>query len=405
MKIHEYQAAELFRSYGLLVPTGHLAESVDEAVFIAENLLPCVIKAQVHSGGRGKAGGVKLARTPEEVEKITGEMLGMKLVTRQTGPEGKIVRKVYLTETVNVSREYYTSVTTDNESGNYVMILSAEGGTEIEEISAQHPERILKVPVSVTEGFKRYQGILAADFLGLSGENQKELIRILQGMIRLYTEKDCSLVEINPLVLTEEGRLVCLDAKVNFDDNALFRHPEIVALRDVTEEDEREYKASEFGLNYISLKGNIGCLVNGAGLAMATMDEIKAMGGEPANFLDVGGSATAEKVAAAFRLLLSDDNVEAIFVNIFGGIMHCDIIAEGVITAVAETGLNLPLVVRLEGTNAKEGQRLLRESHLAIIPASDMADGAKKAVEAAKTYREAKEARRETTDADKGGAL
>ncbi len=397
MKIHEYQAAELFRSYGLPVPEGHLAESVEEAVLIAENLHPCVIKAQVHSGGRGKAGGVKLAHTPEDVKKITGEMLGMKLVTRQTGPEGKLVRKVYLTETVDISREYYVSVTTDNESGNLVMILSAEGGTEIEEISARFPERILKVPVSVTEGFKRYQGILASDFLGLSGGNQKELIGILQGMIRLYLEKDCSLVEINPLVLTKEGKLICLDAKVNFDDNALFRHPEIVALRDVGEEDEREYKASEFGLNYISLKGNIGCLVNGAGLAMATMDVIKAMGGEPANFLDVGGSATAEKVTAAFRILLSDENVEAIFVNIFGGIMHCDIIAEGVITAVSETGLTLPLIVRLEGTNAKEGQQLLRESGLTIIPAYDMADGAKKAVEAARSFRKAKES-------EKGGA-
>ena len=389
MKIHEYQASQLFRAYDLPIPEGHLAVTAGEAYEIAKALTPCVVKAQIHSGGRGKAGGVKMASTPEEAKKTASEMLGMKLVTKQTGSEGKTVRKVYLSETVNVKKEYYLSVTTDSGSGSLMIIASAEGGTEIEEIAKNHPEKILKVPVSVTEGFKRYQGLRLADYLDLSGDHQKELLKILQGMIRLFLEKDASLVEINPLVLTEEGNLLCLDAKINFDDNALFRHPEITELRDIDEEDAREYEASKFGLNYISLHGNIGCLVNGAGLAMATMDEIQAKGGAPANFLDVGGSATAEKVTAAFRLLISDEKVEAIFVNIFGGIMHCDIIAEGVITAVSETGLKLPLIIRLEGTNAAEGKKMLDESGLDLITASDMADGAEKAVAAAKVYHSA----------------
>ena len=390
MKIHEYQAAELFLSYGLPVPEGCLCLNKEEAYEAAKTLVPCVVKAQVHSGGRGKAGGVKIAADPEEAKRITEEMLGMKLVTKQTGPQGKIVRKVLLSRIIKTEKEYYLSVTTDSESGNLMIIASFEGGTEIEETAKNHPERILKIPVSVTEGFKRYQGLRACDYLKLEGENQKELLGILQGMIRLYLEKDASLVEINPLVLTEEGKLICLDAKVNFDDNALYRHPEITALRDIDEEDPKEYEASQFGLNYISLQGNIGCLVNGAGLAMATMDEIKAKGGEPANFLDVGGSATKEKVTAAFRLLTSDEKTEAIFVNIFGGIMHCDTIAEGVITAVSETGLKLPLIVRLEGTNAEEGKRLLNESDMDVITAVDMADGAEKAVNAARAWHKAR---------------
>ena len=387
MKIHEYQAAGLFREYGLPVPDGAVASSAEEAAEKAMAMGRCVIKAQIHSGGRGKAGGVKIAADAGEAGIIAGRMLGSRLVTRQTGPEGKLVRKVYMYPIVSVKKEYYLSVTTDGGTGNLVIIASEAGGTEIEETARLHPEKLVQIPVSVTEGYKPYEGLLAADVLGLSGDNRKELQGILRGLVRLYTEKDASLAEVNPLVLTEEGRLLCLDAKVNFDDNALFRHPEIAALRDPEEEDPREYAAAGFGLNYISLHGNIGCLVNGAGLAMATMDEIKAMGGEPANFLDVGGSATAEKVAAAFRLLISDEKVEAIFVNIFGGIMHCDTIAEGVIAAVAETGLALPLVVRLEGTNAKEGRRLLAESGLNLITAEDMADGAKKAVEAAKAFR------------------
>ena len=395
MKIHEYQAAELFRAYGLPVPEGYLVTEKEEAFEKASVLGSCVVKAQIHSGGRGKAGGVKVAKTPEEAAAITEEMLGKCLVTKQTGPEGKIVRKVYLTEVVSVEKEYYLSVTTDNESGDLVIIVSEAGGTEIEETAKLYPEKLKKIPVSVTEGFKTYQGLMAADFLKLEGENRKELQQILSGMVKLYLEKDASLAEINPLVRTEEGSLLCLDAKINFDDNALFRHPEITALRDVDEEDPKEYEASKYGLNYISLSGNIGCLVNGAGLAMATMDEIKAMGGTPANFLDVGGSATKEKVTAAFRLLTADEKVEAIFVNIFGGIMHCDTIAEGVTAAVAETGLTLPLVVRLEGTNAEEGKQILKASGLKITAADDMADGARKAVDEAKAFHQAK----------KGGAL
>ncbi len=383
MKIHEYQAVNLFKEYGLPVPEGKLAESEEEAVKLSEGFTPCVLKAQVHSGGRGKAGGVKAARNTEEVRDAAEKLFGMRLVTRQTGPEGKIVRKVLLSETVDVVREFYVSITTDNESGNPVLMMSSDGGTEIEETAKLHPEKILRIPVSVTEGYKNYQGILAADFLGLEGENRKELQSVLKGLVRLYGEKDCSLAEINPLVIDGNGKLMCLDAKINFDDNALFRHPEIAELRDPQEEDPREYEASQTGLNYIHLNGNIGCLVNGAGLAMATMDEIHAYGGEPANFLDVGGSATSEKVKAAFRLLLSDKNVRAIFVNIFGGIMHCDTIAEGIIRAVSETKLELPLIVRLEGTNSEEGRKMLRESGLAIIPAEDMKDGAIKAVKAA----------------------
>ena len=391
MKIHEYQAAGLFREYGLPVPEGKTAFSVREAVELAKDFTPCVIKAQVHSGGRGKAGGVKFAADLPSVKEIAEGMFGMRLITKQTGSAGKIVRKLYLTEPAVIQREYYLAVTVDNETGNYVIIASNDGGMEIEETAKVHPERILRVPVSVTEGFKNYEGALIAEDFGLSSLQEKELCRILRGMVRIMEEKDASLVEINPLVITAEGKLVCLDAKVNFDDNALYRHPEIAALRDPEEEDPREVEASSYGLNYIHLDGNIGCLVNGAGLAMATMDEIHAFGGEPANFLDVGGSATAEKVKAAFRLLISDENVEAIFVNIFGGIMHCDTIAEGVIEAAMETGLRLPLIVRLEGTNAELGRKLLKESGLAILPASDMAEGARKAVEQARLYAKTRE--------------
>ena len=383
MKIHEYQAVNLFKEYGLPVPEGKLAESEEEAVKLSEGFTPCVLKAQVHSGGRGKAGGVKAARNTEEVRDAAEKLFGMRLVTRQTGPEGKIVRKVLLSETVDVVREFYVSITTDNESGNPVLMMSSDGGTEIEETAKLHPEKILRIPVSVTEGYKNYQGILAADFLGLEGENRKELQSVLKGLVRLYGEKDCSLAEINPLVIDGNGKLMCLDAKINFDDNALFRHPDVMELRDVLEEDPKEARAKEFDLNYVSLDGNIGCLVNGAGLAMATMDIIRKFGAKPANFLDVGGSATTERVTRAFELLLSDSRVEAIMVNIFGGIMKCDVIAEGIVAAAKTTGLSIPLVVRLEGTNVELGKKILDESGLAIIPASDMADAARKAVAAA----------------------
>ena len=384
MKIHEYQAKELLLAYGAPVPAGTVAETPEDVRKAAESMLPCVVKAQVHSGGRGKAGGVKLAKTAEEAEEIARQMLGMRLVTKQTGAEGKIVHKVLVTEAVEVKKEYYLSVTGDMNRAGLVIVASSAGGTEIEETAKTAPEAIIQVPVSAVLGLKSYEVIETADRIGLPQALRAQFQTILDAMVRLYLEKDCSLVEINPLVETEGGTLLCLDAKVNFDDNALYRHPELSALRDVEEEDEKEYRASQFDLNYVSLDGSIGCLVNGAGLAMATMDIIQKFGGSPANFLDVGGSATTERVAAAFEILLSDQHVKAIFVNIFGGIMKCDVIAEGIVSAAKKTGLPVPLVVRLEGTNVERGREILRESGMQIIPASDMADGARKAVEAAK---------------------
>ncbi len=383
MKIHEYQAKDLLRSYGAPVPEGEVVTSAEQAAEAAEKYGRCVLKAQVHSGGRGKAGGVKLANNADEARSLAGKMLGMRLVTNQTGREGRIVRKLLVTPAVKVKKEFYLSITGDNENASMVIIASADGGTEIEETAKTHPERITRVGISAVEGFKRYEGLQVAVILELSGENETELIDLLASMTRLYRDKDCSLVEINPLVLTEEGHLLCLDAKVSFDDNALFRHSELKELRDIDEEDPREYRASQFDLNFVSLSGNIGCLVNGAGLAMATMDIIKHFGGEPANFLDVGGSASKEKVQAAFELLLSDHNVRAIFVNIFGGIMKCDVIAEGVAAAAREMRIAIPLVVRLEGTNVELGKRILAASGLKIIAAESMADGARKAVAAA----------------------
>ena len=387
MKIHEYQAKELLASYGVPVPQGIPVTTPEQAYEIACRYGSCVVKAQVHSGGRGKAGGVKFAKTPEDAKSIAAQMLGMKLVTKQTGPEGKIVKKVLIAQPVDVKREFYLSITGDSERAGLVIVASAAGGTEIEETAKEHPEAIVQIPISVTEGFKSYQGIRAAEVLGLEGELQKQLIAMLAKMTRAYIEKDCSLIEINPLVETEEGNLLCLDAKVNFDDNALFRHPEVLALRDIDEEDPKEYKASLSDLNYVSLDGDIGCLVNGAGLAMATMDIIKNFGGKPANFLDVGGSATTERVKAAFEILLSDGNVKAILVNIFGGIMKCDIIAEGLVQATREMGISIPIVVRLEGTNVDLGRKIIEDSGLTIIAASDMADGARKAIAAAKGER------------------
>ena len=388
MKIHEYQAKELLGAYGAPVPSGTVVYSPEEAERAAAAFDVCVVKAQVHSGGRGKAGGVKLAHDPREAREIAEAMLGMQLVTKQTGPEGKTVRKLLLTEAVDVQKEFYLSITGDNERAGLVIVASAAGGTEIEDTAREHPELIVQIPVSAVAGFKRYEALRAAEVLGLCGENEKELTALLDAMFRLYMDKDCSLVEINPLVLTSAGHLLCLDAKVNFDDNALYRHPELAPLRDVDEEDPKEVQASKFDLNYIRLDGSIGCLVNGAGLAMATMDIIKHFGGEPANFLDVGGSATEERVTAAFEILLSDPHVRTIFVNIFGGIMKCDVIARGVVAAAKATGLGIPLVVRLEGTNASLGKEILAGSGMDIIAAADMADGARKAVEAAKASAE-----------------
>ena len=384
MKIHEYQAKEMLASYGVPVPKGIPAKTPEQAYEIASRFGSSVVKAQVHSGGRGKAGGVKFAKTPEDAKRIAGEILGMKLVTKQTGPEGKIVRQVLISEAVDVVREFYLSITGDSERAGLVIVASAAGGTEIEETAKEHPEAIVQIPVSAIEGFKGYEGIRAAEVLGLEGDLQTQLISILGKLVKLYIEKDCSLVEINPLVQTTDGKLLCLDAKVNFDDNAMFRHPELIPMRDINEEDPKEYKASLSDLNYVSLDGDIGCLVNGAGLAMATMDIIRNFGGNPANFLDVGGSATTERVKAAFEILLSDGNVKAIFVNIFGGIMKCDIIAEGLVQATREMGVSIPIVVRLEGTNVDAGRRIINGSGLSIISASDMADGARKAIQAAK---------------------
>ena len=382
MKIHEYQAKRLLESYRVPVPRGYMAENPDQAFEAAVELGECVVKAQVHSGGRGKAGGVKFARTPREAMEITKAMIGTTLVTHQSGP--KLVRKVLVTQAVGVRREMYLSITGRNENADLVIVASAAGGVEIEETAKTNPDAIVQIPISIEEGLTNEEMMKTAKLFNLNEEQTKTLGVILTGMLQLYLEKDCSLVEINPLVETDKGEILCLDAKVNFDDNALFRHPDILKLRDIDEEDPKEYKASLSDLNYVSLDGDIGCLVNGAGLAMATMDIIKNFGGSPANFLDVGGSATTEKVKAAFEILLSDGNVKAIFVNIFGGIMKCDIIAEGLVQATREMGVKIPIVVRLEGTNVDLGREIIRKSGLSIIAATDMADGARKAIQAAK---------------------
>ncbi len=387
MKIHEYQAKELLASYGVAVPGGLLATNVEEVVEATKTYCPCVLKAQVHSGARGKAGGVKFVKTPEEAKEVASRMFGMTLVTRQTGPEGKVVKKILVAQPVEIKREFYLSLTTSSETAGLVIVASADGGMEIEETAKTHPERIAQIPLSVVSGFRTYEGIQVAKALGLTGDLQKELIVMLKAFYKLYVEKDCSLIEINPLVETADGHLLCLDAKINFDDNALFRHPELAALRDIEQEDKKEYQASLFDLNYVSLEGDIGCLVNGAGLAMATMDIIKNFGGNPANFLDVGGSATTERVKAAFEILLSDPKVKVIFINIFGGIMKCDIIAQGVVEATKEIGVKIPIVVRLEGTNVQKGEEIIKNSQLPIIQAIDMADGARKAIAAAKAGR------------------
>ena len=386
MKIHEYQAKELLGKYGVSVQQGVMAETPEAAAEAARSLggQLWVIKAQVHSGGRGKAGGVKLAHSPEEAAEVTRNMLGMKLVTNQTGPDGKIVRKVLVTEGADIEKEYYLSVTVDNEHAGFMIIASGEGGTEIEETAVKHPEKIIKEFIPYATGLKDYHARYVGAKMGIAPEHIKTFVAMLKGMYAVLLEKDCSLVEINPLVLTKQGVLMALDAKVNFDDNALFRHPDIVALRDIFEEDAKEVEAGKYDLNYVSLDGNIGCMVNGAGLAMATMDIIKAFGGLPANFLDVGGSATTERVTAAFKILLSDPNVKAIMVNIFGGIMKCDVIAEGIVVAARETGLTIPLIVRLDGTNVERGKEILASSGLKITPASSMAEAAHLSVNAVK---------------------
>ncbi len=386
MKIHEYQARELFVQFGIPCPKGFLAVTAEEAVNAAEQIseYPVVIKAQIHSGGRGKAGGVKLCKTKEDVKAFSTELIGKTLYTHQTGPEGKVVRKIFVTSGCAIAKEYYVSMTVDSANASIVMIASAEGGTEIEELSKNHPEKILQMRIDPTIGYKDYNGWEMAEKLGLSDDKAKAFVKIARGMYKLFVAKDCSLVEINPLVETKGGELVAIDAKVNFDDNALFRHPDIVELRDFNEEDPKEIEASKYDLNYVSLDGSVGCMVNGAGLAMATMDIIKTFGGEPANFLDVGGSATTERVKAAFEILLSDSNVKSILVNIFGGIMKCDVIAQGIIEAAKSMEICVPVVVRLDGTNADKGRELLGSSGLSLVPAETFAEAAQKAVELAR---------------------
>lgn len=387
MNIHEYQAKEILASYGVSVPRGKVAFSPDEAVAAAKELgsAVTVVKAQIHAGGRGKAGGVKVVKNIEEVREHAGNMLGMTLVTHQTGPEGKEVRKVYIEEGSNIKHEYYLSLVLDRETSGITFIASREGGMDIEEVAESNPEKIIKVNVDPTIGLQAFHCRKIAFGLGLSGDLGKKMMKFVQNIYKCFVEKDASQVEINPLIETEEGDIMALDAKFNFDSNALYRHPDVAQLRDEHEEDPLEIEASKYDLNYIKMDGSIGCMVNGAGLAMATMDIIELYGSSPANFLDVGGGATKEKVKEAFKLILSDQNVKGILVNIFGGIMRCDIIADGVIKAAADIGISIPVVVRLAGTNAEIGRKMLDESGLTLISAEDLDDAAKKVVEAVKT--------------------
>jgi succinyl-CoA synthetase beta subunit len=381
MNIHEYQGKEILKRYGVKVPEGKVAFTVEEAVAAAEALgLPAVVKAQIHAGGRGKAGGVKVARTMDEVRKYASEILGKVLVTHQTGPEGKEVKRLLIEQGCDIKKEYYVGVVVDRSTGRVVMMASEEGGTEIEEVAARTPEKIIKEVIDPAVGLQPFQARKLAYGINIPNELVNKAVTFMIGLYNAFVDKDCSIAEINPLVVTGDGEVMALDAKLNFDSNALFRHKDILELRDLDEEDEKEIQASKFDLSYIALDGNIGCMVNGAGLAMATMDIIKYYGGEPANFLDVGGGATTEKVTEAFKIILSDKNVKGIFVNIFGGIMRCDVIANGVVEAARQLGLDKPLVVRLEGTNVALGKKILEESGLNIVPADSMADGAQKIV-------------------------
>jgi succinyl-CoA synthetase beta subunit len=386
MNIHEYQAKQVLKQYGVSVPQGGVAFTADEAVKVAEQLggPVWVVKAQIHAGGRGKGGGVKVVKSLDEVRAEAERMLGMTLVTHQTGPEGREVGRIYVEDGSDISRELYLSALVDRATSRVSFIASTEGGMDIEEVAEATPEKILTVSVDPASGISGHHGREIAYALGLEGGQVKQATKLITNLYNCFVETDMSLLEINPLVVTGTGDLICLDAKVNFDSNALYRHSDLVELRDLAEEDPAEVKASEFDLSYIKLDGTIGCMVNGAGLAMATMDIIKLYGAEPANFLDVGGGATKEKVTEAFKIIMSDDNVEGILVNIFGGIMRCDVIAEGVIAAALETKLAVPLVVRLAGTNVELGKQILSESGLAIIPADDLNDAAEKIVAAVK---------------------
>ncbi len=382
MNIHEYQGKEILRKYGVAVPNGKVAFSPDEAVEVAKELGSnvTVVKAQIHAGGRGKAGGVKIAKNLDEVRTYAKELLGKILVTHQTGPEGKEVKRLYIEEGSDIQKEYYLSLVLDRATSRVTMMGSEEGGMDIEEVAETNPEKIFKEVVDPVVGLTSFQARRMAFNMNIPANLVGKAVKLMLGLYQAFIDKDASIVEINPLVVTGQGEVVALDAKFNFDANALYRHKDIVELRDFDEEDPKEIEASKYDLSYISLDGNIGCMVNGAGLAMATMDTISYYGGSPANFLDVGGGATAEKVTEAFKIILSDPHVKGIFVNIFGGIMKCNIIAEGVVTAAKEIGLAVPLVVRLEGTNVELGKEILNASGLNIVAADSMADGAQKIV-------------------------
>jgi len=386
MNIHEYQAKQVLKTFGVPVPRGIPAFTAEQAETAAKELggPVWVVKAQIHAGGRGKGGGVKLVKSIGEVRSQAERMLGMTLITHQTGPEGRIVKRLYIEDGSRIARELYLSCLIDRTSSRIAFIASTEGGMDIEEVVAKTPEKIVTLTVDPASGPQPFHGRRIAYALKLEGDQVKQCVKLVQGLYRAFIDKDASLIEINPLVVTKDGDVVCLDAKMNFDDNALYRHPDIVELRDLDEEDPAEVEASKHDLSYIKLDGTIGCMVNGAGLAMATMDIIKLYGGEPANFLDVGGGATKETVAEAFTIILSDTHVKGILINIFGGIMRCDVIAEGVVAAARELALNVPLVVRLEGTNVDKGKNILNQSGLAIIAADDLADAAEKVVKAVK---------------------
>lgn len=386
MNIHEYQAKEVLRKVGVVTLKGQMVSSVEDAVKAAQSIggSVWVVKAQIHAGGRGKGGGVKVAKSLDEVKKYAAQILGMQLITHQTGPEGKKVLKLFIEQGCNIEKEYYVAALVDRAFGRVTMMASSEGGMDIEEVAAHTPEKIHRVVIDPAVGMQPFQARQLAFAIGMKDKVAGKAAGQFLALYKAFMNNDCSMAEINPLVVTKEGDVVTLDAKMNFDSNALFRHPDIMELRDETEEDPTELEASKFDLAFIKLDGNIGCLVNGAGLAMSTMDIIKIAGGEPANFLDVGGGANKEKVTAAFKLILSDKNVKGILVNIFGGIMKCDIIAEGVIAASKEVGLKVPLVVRLQGTNVELGKEILAKSGLNIVPADDLADAAKKIVSAVK---------------------
>ena len=393
MNIHEYQAKELLQKFDVATTRGRVAATLDEAEQIARELgdIDIVVKAQIHAGGRGKGsfkngfkGGVHVRKTPDEVRDVAAKMLGQILVTHQTGPAGRLVNKVLVAESADIVREIYFAVLLDRATAAPLMVASTEGGVEIEAVAAKSPEKIIREPIDSLAGLRPYQARKLASQLGFESSQLKNASKLFDGLYGTFIAYDCSMVEVNPLVVTNKGEVLALDAKFNFDDNALYRHPEIAAMRDIAEEDPREVEASKHGLNYIGLDGNIACLVNGAGLAMATMDIIKFYGGEPANFLDVGGGATEEQVTEAFKILIADKKVKAILVNIFGGIMKCDVIAQGIIDAAKSVKLSVPLVVRLEGTNVERGKQLLKESGLALIAADDLADAAQKVVTSAK---------------------